>query len=89
MTKTKSRMYPTNPSPANGNTKIGFYLSARGSEDGGHLYYGYGINDTDTLTLKLNPGSYNLNFRAANWDGYTPEVPISVYIYPRSASANR
>ena len=88
VTGTKSRMYPTNPSPANGNTKIGFYLSARGSEDGGHLYYGYGINDTDTLTLKLNPGSYNLNFRAANWDGYTPEVPISVYIYPRSASAN-
>lgn len=88
VTGTKSRMYPTVPGEGNGNSKIGIYLSSRGNEMGGHLFYGYGINESDTLTLKLNPGSYSLNFRAANWDGYTPEVPITVYMYPRSATAN-
>lgn len=80
----KSRLYPTVPDDENGQATTGFYLSSRGQAAGGHLYYGF--DDHDSLKLKLAPGSYNLNFRAAQWDGYP--IPITVSIFPRSATDN-
>ena len=78
---TKARVYYTNPETSGG-LDCGFYISARKSEDGGHLYYGF----EDGYNLNLQSGSYSLNFKAANWDGY--ELPITVYIFAKGLTEN-
>ena len=77
---TKSRLYYTSPETSN-DVDCGMYFSARGSSDGGHLYYGY-----DDYNLYMTPGTYALSFRAAYWDG--SQIPVTISVFPKNASDN-
>ena len=78
----KSRLYFTNPETSNG-FDCGLYFSSRGASAGGHVFYGY----DDNYKLTLDKGVYTLSFSASKWDGYD-NIPVTIYIYPRSLSAN-